>query len=122
MSFAEKLRLQERLAVLGIMEYGWYDGEEGRPPTEKALFSAQKVIAALIDCGMSKPYIYPTIPGGVQVEWDVGEGDWDVEVVFDPDGSFQGYAFGDDWDDVRHIHLLKWQEWPKLSEWVSDLR
>lgn len=59
---------EARLAELEALEAGWLDGE-GAPIERESLQAARGLLAALTEFHVSRPRIYPTPTGGVQLEW-----------------------------------------------------
>ena len=73
---------EARLIELGGMSDGWHYGD-GKAPTPKTIDVARSVVGALVARDdVPWPAAYPTIDGGVNVEWDVG-----AEIEFGPDGG-----------------------------------
>lgn len=52
-----------------IVDSGWMDGE-GERSEPHALARAHALIADLLALGAPAPRVYPTLAGGVQLEWD----------------------------------------------------
>ena len=61
-----------QLEELEHLERGWYDGEVGEPIHDAVIAGTRSVLAAI--AGLPETYIYPTVSGGVALEWD-HEGD-----------------------------------------------
>ncbi|MFJ7127322.1 hypothetical protein [Streptomyces sp. NPDC098101] len=86
----------ERLAELQKLENGWLEGS-GEGIARKVLRQAESLLLELLDSGASRPYIYPTEKGGVQLEWSSSAGEVTAEVT--PEGKVEIYAFSNTDDD-----------------------
>jgi hypothetical protein len=76
-----KRDIDKRIAELGSLQKGWLDGE-GLPIDPQGLKRLSELLRRLIDeDGFPGPYIYPTVEGGVQLEWSFG--DWEVSAKLD---------------------------------------
>ena len=66
-----KVRIAHRLLELANLKKGWYDGEQGQVFSMNNILKFRKFF---LDKELlyiaSKPYIYPTIEGGLSIEWD----------------------------------------------------
>jgi len=60
---------ENRLDHLTSLKQGWYDGEQGQPIAAQALKTAGQAIGPLRDLGYGQPLMYPTLDGGIQIEW-----------------------------------------------------
>lgn len=67
----------ERLVELSRLEDGWLDGQ-GKAPSLGVLQAASRLCEAL-PAALS-PHVYPTAPGGVQLEWEDQHGQHYLEV------------------------------------------
>lgn len=82
--------IDRQLRDLSLLKDGWHDEEpDSKAPTDKAI---EVTRAALPTLGAIRgfdwpqpPYLYPTLDGGVRVEWDPEE--WSVELTFSADGQ-----------------------------------
>lgn len=70
--------LRERLTELSRLEPGWLDGQ-GVPPAEAALETAGQIVTAL-PRPIGQVRVYPTLLGGVQLEWSDGEFNHEIEI------------------------------------------
>ncbi len=79
-------KVRVRLDELAKLDYGWLDGAEGLPPTHAARELCWSTLQlAMTSHGVPRPRVYPTVEGGVQAEWIVG--DWGVDAWFAPSGK-----------------------------------
>lgn len=58
-----------RLAHLATLSHGWYDNEQGEPIPTDVLEMARDAMDPLRALGVGEPLLYPTLEGGVQIEW-----------------------------------------------------
>jgi hypothetical protein len=89
--------LNARLAELASLKPGWLNGE-GKTPTTLALKTAGAVLHALLvhHPEVLRPWVYPTISGGVQAEWD------QADLYFAPEGGVRGSKDLEDDDKIFH--------------------
>jgi hypothetical protein len=74
------LDVEKRLKVLATLGPGWLDGQ-GEALTASGLEWLTEMLAAAIEQGIPRPYLYPTPEGGVLAEWPFS--DAEVSVEFD---------------------------------------
>lgn len=60
----------DRINEVCSLEAGWLDGEGEAVDVNPAW--VEQVVIALMNAGLSKPAIFPTSDGYVQLEWDDG--------------------------------------------------
>ena len=77
----EATPLWERLTELSKLEDGWHDGD-GKAPAREVLEMAGRIATALPH-EIGHVRVYPTIPGGAQLEWSDGYGDHALEILAD---------------------------------------
>ncbi|MDR1152482.1 MAG: hypothetical protein LBK72_08430 [Bifidobacteriaceae bacterium] len=93
----------ERLVELSELASGWLDGG-GAQVSLDAIEFARDLVAVLDESGLPAPRIYPTEPGGVQLEWHAETGDTEVEIG--PDLVTAAFHFGareESLEDVRGV-------------------
>lgn len=76
MSSSEELKQPSwdaRFAELAELPPGWFDGE-GTAIDEVAMKAARALLAVLADSSIALPRIYPTVDGGIQLEWHGPDG------------------------------------------------
>lgn len=66
---AAACRMTKRLAELAALEEGWHDGE-GRAPNPAQLQWLQSLWGSPQAHSWPAPFLYPTLEGGVLLEWD----------------------------------------------------
>jgi hypothetical protein len=82
----------ERLLELSKLQSGWMEGS-GEPVSKRVLRQTESLLLELLDLGVSRPYIYPTESGGVQLEWTGGAGEVAAEIT--KNEGFEIYAFSE---------------------------
>lgn len=81
-----------RLEELLQLKLGWYDNVSGLPIAANVVEAVRLWLAEFAD---RLPYLYPTIEGGIEAEWDNG-----INVTFNPNGEVEGGVFGEDYPYV----------------------
>lgn len=86
--FVDGPELYTRLEHLAGLADGWYDGQ-GYGITENTMQRARKLLFRLLENvrGLSRPRLYPTFQGGVQMEWSVGTAELEIDVQ--PEGGVE---------------------------------
>lgn len=80
----------QRLAELAALQPGWYDGD-GQPMSRQTLATARRLVTALPHA-LGPIHIYPTVAGGIELEWRDYTGTHSIEI--DPDQTL--LLFSDD--------------------------
>jgi hypothetical protein len=80
----QRLDIHRRLDILAELSNGWLDGDEGLSIPETTIEWVRDVLVRAEECGMPRPYLYPTFDGGLQAEWEFPG--TDVCAKFDPEG------------------------------------
>jgi len=114
--------VEARLAELSKLPSGWLEEDEAAPPASSLLQTLREGIPLVVEHeNLPNPYIYPTIEGGLRLEWDFG--DWEVEAEFDTEGRVAAMAFNLETDEA-HDTELSWdpdEQWaPRLSSFVAQ--
>lgn len=79
--------VESRLNAFSELSEGWLDGQ-GEAPTPAALAIARHMIRVLLNLNLPRPRLAPTLEGGVEAEWSMG--DREISVTFEPDGRLYG--------------------------------
>ena len=77
-----------RLIELRSLSAGWLDGQ-GEPIADAALECAERILEAAREAELPMPAVFPTPPGGVQLEYL--DSKRHLEVGIAPDVSIEGY-------------------------------
>lgn len=103
-----------RLEELKQMQAGWLDGV-GEPVDTDLIENVENRIGRLVAFqNLPNPYTYPTLEGGLRLEWDID--DWAIEVEFEIDGTVNASAFKTSSDDAFE------QEWSwRDSKWEDHV-
>lgn len=67
-----------------VVAAGWYDGD-GAATDPRAVADATRLLTQLVARGLPLPWVYPTLEGGIQAEWEIGARRASVDVQ--PDGE-----------------------------------
>lgn len=94
---------ERRLAELGTIEQGWFDGEHGEPVDEAAFDAAGGFLEALADTDVSPPHLFPTPDGGIQAQWRDDANT--VSVEFEPGGRTALHSLNVENGDDQYIEL-----------------
>jgi hypothetical protein len=76
------LKIWERLTELSELQDGWLDGQ-GKAPSRHVLELAGHLVTTLPRHVIGPVRVYPTAPGGVQLEWDDEHGQHHLEILPD---------------------------------------
>jgi hypothetical protein len=69
----------EKLSNLYSLKENW-DDEGAKRIDLKAILVAMKVLAQIVKDDTPEPYIFPTLGGGVQIEWHTEKADLEIEI------------------------------------------
>jgi hypothetical protein len=92
--------IDSRFRELAGLTQGWLDGE-GAPLATAALEGARATVAELLRREAPVPRLYPTLEGGVQAEWAVG--DYEISLTFEPDGRSYALVVNRDSGESREL-------------------
>lgn len=94
---------QERLNSFLEIEENWY--EPGTPKIDPKCIDAAKPICLILENMLPniKLYVFPTLHGGVQLEWQFEKKDYEIEII--PAG-----------DGIKINHLMMWFDGKIISE------
>jgi len=111
-----RLSVDSRLHDLMGLKDGWFDGVGIAVSTH---------LLGIVDQGIerfdaiTKTYIYPTVEGGLQLEWDIA--DWALEAEFHADGRLEVVADNHKTGENRE-HVWSWMEETWVTRMVVFLR
>lgn len=94
---------ESRLAELGAIEHGWFDGEHGEPVDEAAFDAAGALLEGLADAEASPPHLFPTPEGGIQAQWR--DDAVTVSVEFEPGGRTSLHALNVESGEDQYVEL-----------------
>lgn len=77
-------KMEERLLELSTLPDGWHECGSSRVGAE-AIEEAKRLLIPLYYGDIPWPRIYPTVAGGISLEWKYD--DWDISVEIDTDGK-----------------------------------
>ena len=111
----DSLDVEARLEELGNFEPGWLDGEGIVPSQEGLMWFEQKFKEHYGD-GLPLPCIFPTVEGGVILQWHIGDTGASVEIEFDThEGEWCYIDFDSNDTDDRILDLDNPEAWQWLT-------
>ena len=108
MTLKENLRTLQEFSQ---MKQNWYSPEEGTPISKKVIRKAKKLLRYL---GNYQPYIYPTIDGNIQLEFDGMKEHDHIEIVVMDDRIEYFQMLNKDTIDVNNLSLTLVPKYVKL--------
>ena len=84
-----------RLEELAALKPGWLDGE-GLAVSKDALRTAESFLFHVLDAQISRPGVFPTPEGGIQMEWP--NGPLELEVIVSNGGAIRVFHEDEDED------------------------
>lgn len=94
---------ESRLAELGAIEHGWFDGEHGEPVDEAAFDAAGALLEGLAEAEAPPPHLFPTPEGGIQAQWR--DDAVTVSVEFEPGGRTSLHALNVESGEDQYVEL-----------------
>ena len=96
--------LHQEIAGLEELEDGWYDtdGEAGRAPNPEAIQGVRNLTPAFRFYALPCPHVFPSVDGGVAMEWTLGEIEASIEF-----GDSSEYATVASWDATTDKHIYE---------------
>lgn len=67
-----------RLEYLSTLGQGWTTNCQGEPITKEALSRGYELLTELAEAGISPPYLFPMLDGGISAEWNFAGGDFEI--------------------------------------------
>jgi hypothetical protein len=83
----EVLDVKKRLAALGELQDGWFDGD-GVALDDGKLSDLADLLMLVVEEGVPRPYLYPLPEGAVLAEWPFSEAEVSAEFDLSDDGVF----------------------------------
>ena len=121
LAFLDHLDIPAQLDDLRGMEDGWLAGE-GSAPSPGLVDWLLESFAHHYPEEARPPHLYPTVEGGVQAEWTLGN--HEVSLRFHPDdrtGEWHNLALDSDEEETRELDLARGQDWEWLAARVVAL-
>ena len=112
---------REVLKSLATLQDGWLDGQ-GRAPAKDKLQWLADAFGANFDTALPLPYLYPTVEGGIQAEWDIR--DWSVTLEIDLDaqrGEYRALNLSDQACTDVQLSLADSGGWSQLNQALQGL-
>ena len=109
-----------QLDYLRTLKDGWYDGD-GLAPSHEGLDWLKSKLNEYPK-RLPLPLIYPTLEGGVQLEWSIGPNDTSLEVnLSDRSGYWHNLNLRTAKDEERLLNLDDREEWDWLNAKLQRL-
>lgn len=99
------------LQELSPMKQNWYSPDEGTPISKKVIRKVKKLIRNL---GNYQPYIYPTVDGNIQMEYDGLKKHDHIEIVVREDRIEYSQMLNGETIDVNNLSLPLVPKYVKL--------
>lgn len=119
------MKIAKRLDELANLSQGWYDGEQGEIIPKDSIIKFKKLfLDKELLYTLSKPFIYPTIDGGLSIEWDFQKFHATLDVDMKTfEAKLLYYSADDKLDDEKTVEYnLKLQkDWSLLELQVLKL-
>ena len=110
-----------QLDDLRNLKDGWYDGD-GLAPSHEGLDWLEARLSNEYLNLLPLPRIYPTVEGGVQLEWSIGSNDTSLEVnLSDHSGYWHNLNLRIAKDEERYLSLEDRGEWNWLNAELQRL-
>lgn len=112
-----------RLMELSELENGWYDGLQGKAFSITELEIFEKLFYDFYQDKLPLPAIFPTLSGGLVLEWKKNKVEITVEIDLSKMSATLYYfdMVNDDNDEELFIDLYDDKEWYKLNEIVEKI-
>ena len=109
-----------RLDELRLLKDGWLDGE-GKAVDATLLSFLEKDLDKYISDETPSPFLYPTIEGGVQIEWSLRG----YEITLEVEPGYYGYLHAlhvETGREVeRELNFSEASSWPEVTDIVNDI-
>ncbi|MEK6261885.1 MAG: hypothetical protein AABP62_25075 [Planctomycetota bacterium] len=113
--------VRARLEEIRHLRDGWMDGK-GVAPSNAGVNWFTKTFEAHYSVDLPQPFIYPTVEGGLQLEWSLGEHELSLEVdLTHHTGDWHRLHLRTQQDDTRTINLGVDAEWKRLVDEIGQL-
>ena len=111
--------VDELVDELSNLNGAWFDESAGEAIDSQIIHTLKGGVPTLIEHqNLPMPYVYPTLEGGLRLEWDLGN--WEVEAEFERNQQILGLAFNLVTDEEQEFNI-EWSsaDWPiALSSFV----
>ena len=119
LSQAAVLSISSQINDLKQLKDGWFNGD-GKVVSAEGWDWVEKHLNSYF-ADMPTPYLYPTIEGGIRVEWSVGNNGWEVSLDINPaeqTGYWHAFRLRDDMTEEQSLNLNDPRQWGWISEQI----
>ncbi|RUR56354.1 hypothetical protein [Vreelandella populi] len=111
-----------RIDELRLLEKGWLDGAKGHPLNSTLLSWLEQQLDTHISDPLPSPYLYPTVEGGVQIEWSIG----DYEITLEVDlihqlGHMHALNMLTEAEKELNLNLSEHEGWHQLTRVLNSI-
>ena len=101
---------------------GWLNGDGVAPDHEGLDWLANQFVRLYPSDDLPLPYVYPTVEGGVNIEWDLGGEEVSFEIDLSArNGEWCGPTKDLDADDVEFVDLNDENSWVWIVDQIREL-
>jgi hypothetical protein len=116
----DPLDVGARLDELGLLQNNWIEG--AKAPSRTGLNWFQHEFDQRFDGGLPSPHIYPTVSGGIQLEWSDDDSEVTVEVnVATKKALWHLVSLDDEEDEERTLDLGLPGDWSWLNNRLREV-
>ena len=117
----DSLDISAQIDDLRLLKDGWLEGQ-GKAPSKEGLNWLSQAFDNYYLGDLPLPYLYPTEPGGVQVEWSLGRNEITLEIdLAEHSGHFHALHMEDDTEKTRLLDLSSDKHWMDLKELITSM-
>ena len=111
-------KISDRLAYLATVEDGWFDGRGVALDKAGLLWLERQMTNHYIGTDLPMPFLFPTVPGGVMIEWSLERFECAIEIDLEArTGSWVDVELDTDQGIDEHVLDLDSADgW----EWLTD--
>lgn len=114
------LDISARIDDMRLLKDGWLEGQ-GKAPSKEGLDWLAQAFDNYYPSDLPLPYLYPTEPGGVQVEWSLGRNEITLEIdLVEHSGHFHALQMEDDTEETSRFDLGSEICWIALKNLITS--
>lgn len=115
----QSLDIGRQIDELKLLEDGWLNGE-GRAPSKAGLDWLLGIFGSRYPADAARPYLYPTVAGGVQAEWPLGSREAELEIDLETHtGEWHVLDMKSGESQERTLHCDRDEDWAWLIEQIT---
>ena len=114
------LDISAQIDDLRLLKDGWLE-RQGKAPSKEGLDWLSQAFDNYYSSDLPLPYLYPTGPGGVQVEWSLGRNEITLEIdLAEHSGYFHALQMEDDTEETLRFDLGSEICWIALKNLITS--